>query len=282
MPPASAVASSPRLDSDVGHALVELAPEGTGKNGRFLGRSAAGRRLEVTLAIRARPRPHRADLAAYRVAQALGLAVVPPTRVERLPVARLGALLANQEEVRALVAERAVVDNDGTVLALMQQSCPGRPLFVGTGAPASQWADLASAADAPPPEVRRTLSGYVQMVVLDFLIGNVERSNVAYDESAGALCVADNSGGFPGYLGPAAQDLLLRRLRPLRRFPAGLDEALRRLDEAKLRSLLQRGAFTDWLVGPRQLTDFAERRAALRTLLAAKIAQHGRASVLSL
>lgn len=120
------------------------------------------------------------------------------------------------------------------------------------------------------------------MVVLDYLTGNVLRRTVMLDERTGRLCLDDNGGAFPGYLSPAAQDLLLDRLRPIARFPRDLAAALERLDRPTARRLLQSGGFSQWLVGPRELTDLAERRATLASRLHALSHQHGKELVLSL
>jgi hypothetical protein len=212
----------------------------------------------------------------------LKLTIVPPARVERVPLWRLSALLQDQEQVRADVAEHAVVGNDGKVLALVQEECGGRPLFVGPGPPFAGWAKLAASAEQPSAKELRSVHDYVQMMALDYLTGNVQRGYVSFDDDTGRICVTDNSGAFPGYLTPEAQNLLLRRLRPLRRFPPGLDEALTQLDGPAAKRLFQSGSFASWLVGPRQLTDLAERRATLRTLLHAKVERYGSKAVFSL
>jgi len=266
----------------VGPRLVSLSGGAEGARGRFQARSADGRRWRLALATRASPLAHRTELAAYRLASALELTIVPPTRLERLPLAQLSALLKDQDDTRAALAERAVVGNDGRIVALLEQECGGRPLFVGPGPPFSDWAKLAASPEQPSARDLRSVHDYVQMAVLDYLTGNVQRGIVSFDDDTGRLCVTDNTGAFPGYLTPQAQDLLLRRLRPLRQFPVGLDEALRQLDGPTAKRLLQNGAFSAWLVGPRQLTDLAERRSTLRTLLRAKVERYGTKTVFSL
>lgn len=263
--------------------LARLTPVDDGAEGQFSARTVDGRPLRVALATRRRPRSYRKPLAAYRIAAALGLHVVPPTAVTDLPIAQLATLLESQSsERRQAITERLVVRNDGTVRALLREPCVGRPLSLSAGQPVEGWAELAASSAPLGGRTARSVTGYVQLVVLDFLTGNVLRRTVAYDEQSGRLCADDHDGAFPGYLGADGQELLLRRLRRIQRFPAGLDERLAQLDRAAVTGRLQPGRFTDWLVAPRPLLDLMERRTTLRTLLHARVQQHGASAVLPL
>ncbi len=77
-------------------------------------------------------------------------------------------------------------------------------------------------------------------------------------------------------------DHLLRRLRALARFPRGLRDALVRFDRGRAAATFTAGGFEAWLLAPRTVVELDERRAALLTLVEARIAERGAAAVLSL
>lgn len=237
----------------------------------FRGLGADGGRYRVVLATHHNPRPSRRALAAFRVARALRLRVVPRTEARRLSVAALTELLHAEPAALALVEPRVVVGNDGAVAALVQRECPGRELRLGPAGPFRQWAAWAASLEPLEKRAAQSTRDYVEMAVLDFLVGNVGRHAVFVEERSGRLCLAHHTLAFPGFVAPEAMDLLLERLRPVVRYPPGLAAALKRFDRQAARAALQGGPFASWLVGPREIVDLTERRTTLLTLVRARL-----------
>jgi hypothetical protein len=121
------------------------------------------------------------------------------------------------------------------------------------------------------------------MLVLDYLAANAMRRTLLVASARDALVLDDNREAFPVAAEGAAVDQLLRRLKPIARFPRGLREALTAFDRERARRVLAPpGTFEDWLVSPRGLIELDERRAGLLSLIVARVAERGEAAVLSL
>jgi hypothetical protein len=155
------------------------------------------------------------------------------------------------------------------------------------------WARWAASPAPLPGERTGLVRDYVEALALDYLSGHVLRRAYTVDEPAGALILEDNAEAFPLHLPERALDRFLRRLAAVARFPRRLRDALGRLGPSEAAALLAPGSpspgtaavpegFGQWLVPPRTLVDLEERRAALITLIEAKIAIHGEAAALSL
>jgi len=180
--------------------------------------------------------------------------------------------------------------------------CPRRAIHVESAPEIDRWARWAASPTPLPGERPGLVRDYVEALALDFLAGNVLRSTYLLDETAGALVLADNAGAFPRLIHEHALDLVLSRLAAVARFPRPLRDALFRLDRAAAAAALAPGSlaslaprapapptaaaapqnFASWLVAPRTLVGMDERRAALITLIEARIREHGEAIALSL
>jgi hypothetical protein len=183
------------------------------------------------------------------------------------------------------------VQNDGTVdvlLSTRSSASTGSPWDGPRGTlfdpledkAVAIWDRWAAAAGPVPGEDTALLRDYVEMLVLDYLSATVARRTAMRDRSA--IVLADNGLAFPPHVDQSSIDRLLRRLRAVARFPRGLQDALLRLDRARTASLFHEGPFAGWLLSPRALVDLDERRAALLTLLEARVAERGESAVLSL
>ncbi|TKD13181.1 hypothetical protein [Polyangium fumosum] len=247
----------------------------------------------LLLALAEHPVAYRGSLAFERLARALGMRVVPAAVLRRIGTGELGALFAGQRDLRDYLSLHAAVQNDGTVDALM--FAPGRGDGPGAWASpaghnvtldhsleAETWARWAASPDPLPGERTALLADYVETLVLDYLTGHVLRRAVHFDDVAGAIHLTDNAAAFPSKVDPRALDVLLSRLRPVARFPRGLQQALLALDRDHARDLLASGPFETWLVSPRTLVDLDERRKSLLTLISARVAERGEPAVLSL
>jgi hypothetical protein len=248
----------------------------------------------LTLALNSAPTAYRRPLAYARLAAALGMHVVPAAVERHLGAGEIAALLATQPEVVALLGGRLRVLNDGTVTALLVAPAP-----VALGAawdPASarrveardsfevrtweRWAASPEPVDGENPRVTRD---FVEMLVLDYLAANATRRTLLVAPRGDALVLDDNRGAFPAAEPRLAVDRLLRRLRPVARFPGSLRDALAAFDRERARDVLAPpGSFEAWLVSPRALIELDERRAGLLSLILARVAERGEAAVLSL
>jgi hypothetical protein len=281
------------------HAPIEgLAPVGWGRPG-FLRvtldlRDPPGPRPAfVALALDAAPYAYRRPLAFERLAHALGMRVVPAAALRRIGAGELGALVANQPDMRAYFQAHAALQNDGTVDALVSAPWRGegqeawqppqsREISVVDSHEMRRWERWAASPEPMPGESTALLRDYVEMLVLDYLSGNVLRRSVTVDDEGGALVLADNDTAFPLKVDPRAESRVLGHLRKAVRFPRSLRDALLRLDKNRTRALFLPRGFDTWLVPPRTLIDLDERRAGLLTLIEARIAELGESVVLGL
>ena len=246
----------------------------------------------LMLALASAPTAYRRPLAYARLAAALGMHVVPAAVERYLGAGEIAALLAPQPEIAALLAPRLRVLNDGTVTALLSAPAPGSQgeITAAVRVEAREsfevrtWARWA-ASPAPAADERPLLTrDFVEMLALDYLAANVTRRTLLLDRDGGreALVLDDNREAFPRSAEPLAVARLLKRLRPVARFPRGLRDALVAFDQERARQALAPGAFEGWLVSPRALIELEERRAGLLSLIEARIAERGEAAVLAL
>jgi hypothetical protein len=248
----------------------------------------------VTLALVSAPVAYRRPLAFARLASALGMHVVPTTVERHVGAAEIAALLEPQREIAALIEGRLRVLNDGTVTALFAAPAPSglaaswdpataRRIDARGSYEARTWERWAASPDPAPGENARVTRDFVEMLVLDYLSANALRRTVMTSAGRDALVLDDNREAFPVAAERAAVDQLLRRLKPIARFPQGIREALLAFDRERARQVLAPpGAFEDWLVSPRGLIELDERRAGLLSLIVARVAERGEAAVLSL
>ena len=248
----------------------------------------------ATLALTSAPTAYRRPLAFARLAAALGLHVVPATVARHLGAGEIAALIEPQPALAALLGGRLRVLNDGTVTALLAAPAPSGLLAAWDPAAARRveakasyevrtWERWAASPDLAAGEDRRITRDFVEMLVLDYLAANAARRTLVLAPGRDALVLDDNREAFPVAAERAAVDQLLRRIRPLARFPAGLLAALTAFDRERAREVLAPpGSFEDWLVSPRGLIELDERRAGLLSLIQARVAERGEAAVLSL
>ena len=244
----------------------------------------------LTPALASAPIAYRRPLAFARLATALGMHVVPATVVRHVGAGEIAALLEPQPEIAA----RLSVLNDGTVTALLAAPAPSALLGSWDAAAARRvearasyevrtWERWAASPDPAAGEDAQITRDFVEMLVLDYLAANAARRTLLVAPRSGALVLDDNREAFPVAAERAAVDQLLRRLKPIARFPKGIREALLAFDRERAREVLApAGSFEEWLVSPRGLIELDERRAGLLSLVLARVAERGDAAVLSL
>jgi hypothetical protein len=300
-PSAAPLTSRPNAESNLASAslvALSLAPGLAGSEGLFAASIAVPgepgtKEATLALALRTAPRSLDRPLAFYRVAGALGIGIVPPAAEIHLGLGELGDLLARDPAASSLVRSLAAVQNDGTVDALLTawpapraassgERAAVRELGVTGSYEVETWARWSTVPDPAPGEQAGFVRGYVEMLVLDYLTGDVTRRSLFADDAAGALVLVDNSGAFPQHVERSTRDRILRRLRVVARFSRGLHDALLAFDRERAAAVLAPGGFETWLVSPRARIELEERRLGLLTLLDAKIAERGGSAVLCL
>jgi hypothetical protein len=249
--------------------------------------------VRVALATAQAPRAHRRALAYYRLSHAIGARVVPPMVERRLPGGELAALLAPYPPAKELLATGVPLRNDGSVEAALSalsseaagspwQTPDGRELAL-VGAPeAGLWSRWLKARSAAPDEVPGLVRAYAEMRALDYLAGNVLRRTAWLAEASRTLVLTDNQTAFGAQPDRASMSRALDELRSFARFPRALRDGLLALDADRATALFNAGEFDDWLLAPRVLVELGERRAALLSLIEARIQERGEAAVLAL
>jgi hypothetical protein len=247
----------------------------------------------VALAFDQHPIAHRRPLAFARLAQALGMHVVPPTVLRRVSTSELGTLFSNEPDVRAYLSAHAAIQNDGTIDALVTAPSRGddakawrllsrRDIVLDEAQEVRAWAQSVASAEASPGENAALLRDYIEALVLDYLAGNVKRRSVLLDDGTSELMLVENDGAFPTKIVPSAEARLLDRLKPVVRFPRSIRDILKQFDRARAREVFMPGSFDTWLLSPRTLMLIEERRSTLLTLIESRIAAYGEQTVLSL
>lgn len=248
----------------------------------FTARLEGGVTASMHLAPRALLAHHRRALAYARLARALGFEVAGTVAWRRFGVGELGALTPTGSH--AALERTVAIQNDGTVDALLELAPPAgaRAVRLDGSAETRLWQRWASSIGAVEGEDRALLRGWVELLTLEWLAGIAGRRTVWVDGRSARLLALENGAAFPQrYDGPAF-DPALARLREVVRFPTGLHGALRALDRDAARRLFNRGDFQGWLLSPRALVAFDERRMTLLSLLEARFAEHDRPRVESL
>jgi hypothetical protein len=244
----------------------------------------ATRTVTLELALGADPVGYRRPLAFARLGRALGARVVPASVLRHVPAGDLAGMIDGSAEARALVGEARVL-NDGTVDALVTDVAPGAAGLVAVDTEHARevatWEVWARSPEPLPTERTGLLRDYVEMLVLDYLSGNVVRRQALLRDGE-ALVLADNASSFTPHADPGVLDRMLRKLRGVERFPRGLRDALAAFDRDRAAAVFAEGGFETWLVAPRVRIELDERRAALLTLIEAKVAARGAEHVLSL
>jgi hypothetical protein len=179
-------------------------------------------------------RRYRAEIAAYRLASALGLDNVP----RAVPHAFDATLLRSADDF----TQKALVDPDGRVRgALMPWIDEYRVLPLEEAGWRAKWEPWLTDAHATIPSDARALARAVStLVAFDYVTANWDRwsgANVAQDGATGKVLYVDNDGAF--YESPPQQALSrqLALLRRVVRFSRRFVTALRELDANELRDV---------------------------------------------
>ena len=180
---------------------------------------------------------YKGEIAAYRIARALGLRNVPPAIPRGFDSKSVRAALAGGNGAAAW-DESALPDESGTIRGALIPWIPNLKLSDIDHEPAlSAWRAWLST-DAPVPEGSAKLAAQIStMLVFDYLTSNWDRwsgGNIGFDEPSGTLLFIDNDGAF--YETPSVANLSaqLARIQTVRRFSKSFVAALHAFDAPAL------------------------------------------------
>jgi len=236
------------------------------------------------------PRGHLHEIAAYRVAELLGLDNVPPTVSRTLTVDELRRTLdPNFEDRWPGLRERLLADGDGRVRGSLTYWIPElRELGLDQPDALREWsAKLRQGSRMEssdyPPTLLRDLSN---CVLFDYLIGNTDRfsgANVQGLPDRSRLFIRDHNLAFFTELTPARRDRLSAALERSQRFSRRTVQQLTGLTRASLEAALARDPLhtqaTPLLVAS-QVDALLARRSTLLSYVGALIDEHGADAVL--
>jgi hypothetical protein len=274
-PPLSAYASaSPLSGKSVGHTSVVFKLK-----------------LEGGLEAAYKPRSHRGhdrykgEVAAYRLAVALGLPNVPLAIPRSFPVTSLRAALGDATPARELFDHEAVADSNGSIAGAL---IPWIPKLEFLPLESDEWSTRYRpwlTGDAGMAEDQRALARQIStMVVFDYLTGNWDRwsgGQIGIDRSTGTLLFLDNDGAFfdPPPSGPLASQLA--RLAKISRFSRSFVGKVRALDPNATRAALGDEQPGVPLLGGHALAEIDARRRRALGIIDAKLVELGEAQVLT-
>lgn len=219
------------------------------------------------------PGRYKGEIAAFRLARALGLDAVPPAFATSFPHAELVAAASTDEKATELLAHDVIVDQ-GAVRGALTPWIDDYEVFPLEKEPLFSevrgW--LKKGAAIPPDEVELARATST-LIAFDYLTGNWDRwsgANVA--RSKGRILYVDNDGAF--FEAPP-KDGLARNERLL----ASVDRFSRSFVE-RLATVPVDAIGADAQLSPRAIAGVRERLAALRAAIARKSATNGEADTL--
>jgi hypothetical protein len=229
------------------------------------------------------------EVVAYRLARALGLDQVPPAVSRSLARREIMAHLdADYGGDRRELESDLAVRGDAVWGALVAWVPGLRSLELDTPrgiARSRPW--LAQGGALPVGDEATLAADLSTMIAFDYLLANVDRwsgANVRADASGRRLVVRDHNLALVAPLPDAQHVRLLEPLRRVERFSRRFVNALRALDEPRLRESLAEdpaSAAGVTLLEDAQYAGVFERRAALLSRIGALVELHGEEAVLA-
>ncbi len=197
---------------------------------------------------------YKGEIAAYRLARALGLENVPRAIPRAFSATAIHDVFPTPKGA-ADFDRKAIVDSGGLVHGALMPWIPDyRVLPLEEPSWRARWEGWLMNPEARIPDGQSSLAASIStMLVFDYITANWDRwsgGNVARAGVGGALLFVDNDGAF--YEHPAQEPLAtqLARIRRVARFSQSFVSALHGLDDAKLRA-----AFGDEAPGTHLLSD---------------------------
>lgn len=234
---------------------------------------ASGEKLVFKPHSRRGPGRYKGEIAAYRLARALGLDAVPPAFAATFARAELAAAASSDEKATQLLDGEVLAENGVVKGALMPwiddyEVLPleKEPLF-------SEVRGWLKKGAAIPPDKADLARATSTLLAFDYVTGNWDRwsgANVA--TSKGRMLYVDNDGAF---FETPPKDALTRNQRLLDATDRFSRTFVEHLASAPVEAI---GAEAQ--LSPRAIAGARERLAALRALVARKVATNGEAETL--
>lgn len=175
---------------------------------------------------------YQAEAAAYRLARALGIQVVPPSCVRSFPKEQLQANMP--KDLRERMDAELIVEADGTVKTAVIQWVPGlRNLRLEQ---ADWWRPLLKAGEPIPNGKQKRVAEISTLLLFDYLLLNFDRwSGGNTTEAGGEMIYIDQGAGFGPDKRHGHSRLMLKTLKWSERFPRTVAQTLFHLDLPTLR-----------------------------------------------
>jgi hypothetical protein len=260
-------------------------------SGKAIGHTSVVFKLEMSGGLTAAYKPeskrghsrYRGEIAAYRLAKALGLSNVPPAIPRTFPGASLRAAITSNAKALSLY-DSEVVARAGTVKgALMPWIASLEFLPIETDPWRAKWTKWLAKDGEVPVDQASLASQISTLVVFDTVTGNWDRwsgANVGIDKASGTLLYVDNDGAFfePAPAAPLASQLAL--LQKIDRYSRRFVAALRALTPIALADAIGDETPGQPLLEPKTLSSVDGRRRNVLVIIDAKIKDQGESKVL--
>jgi hypothetical protein len=278
---------------------------GAPKSGRSIGHTSVVLKLELDNGKKAAFKPHtrrgpgryRGEIAAYRLAVALGLPNVPRAFARTFPEGALASSLGDGTPARELFTKEVLTDGgavrgalipwvDGLeILPLEKEPWWSRfRVWLKKGAPIIDPVTHELGADGflglEAVAVARDASA---LLVFDWLTANFDRwsgGNVGWDRRKKRVLFIDNDGAFLDPPQAAALARSKRMVEDVDRFSRDLVTRLRAMSDADLTRALGEEIEGRPLLSPKVTAGVAARKKELLAVIAAKVAANGEAETL--
>lgn len=268
--------------------LVKLKPIGTTS---VVFKATLGGDVDTAFRPRTRqsPRGWLAEVAAYRIARALGMDEVPPAFLRTIPIPQLRGRIDPDFRQGFPEFEAAFIgDGQGGAPGVMVKWVPGmQDAGLDTTRGVTEWAGWLAHGSAIPDDKRDVARDLAELVFFDYLIGNIDRwsgGNVEADATGHRVVVRDHNLAFLAPMPTAQHDRALATMQRAERVSVRFLHGLRALDEPTLRAKLAEEAESARypLLDDAQIAGVMERRATILSRIGALIDAYGSADVLSL
>jgi|GEM_PF-951876 len=261
------------------------------KTGKSIGHTSVVFKVELSNGRKAAWKPnakrvkgrYKGEIAAYRLAQTLGLANVPPACFRAIDASAAAKTLAPNADAARLFAEEVLVE-DGKVHGVVIPWIDGLSFWPLEKDPLRSEARSWLATGAEIPQAKASLAAQTStLVVFDFLTGNWDRysgENVGLDRTADLVLYIDNDAGF---MEAPPKDRIARNkalLEATDRFSRRLVDRLRELDGERLAAAFGEETAGSPLLSRKVLSLVASRVEELLAIIDAKIAKRGEAETL--
>lgn len=258
------------------------------KTGKSVGHTSVVFKIELASGKKAAWKPnarnvkgrYKGEVAAYRLAEALGLSNVPPACLRTFDAPAAASALATNAEAAKLFASEVIVE-DGKVHGVVIPWIEGLSFWPLEKEPLRTEARTWLTAGAEVPKTKLDLARQAStLVAFDFITGNWDRysgENVGLDRTGALVLYIDNDAGFmevPPKALVARNKVLLDATD---RFSRSFVGRLRELDEQRLADTFGEGTGGKPLLARGVVTLVASRVRELLAVIDAKIAKRGEA-----